>query len=81
MSFLRLAGEFTEAVYQAGREIPEAVSQAVRWQNGEDMKKEQGLYYKFNILIVGSIFICGIHECPKQGADNMAFAICQDLFI
>ena len=60
MSFLRLAGEFTEAVYQAGREIPEAVSQAVRWKNGEDMKKEQGLYYKFNILIVGSIFICGL---------------------
>ena len=24
------------------------------------MKKEQGLYYKFNILIVGSIFICGL---------------------
>lgn len=24
------------------------------------MKKEQGLYYKFNILIVGSIFLCGL---------------------
>lgn len=32
MSFLRLAGEFIEAVYQAGREIPEAVYQAVRWK-------------------------------------------------
>lgn len=24
------------------------------------MKKEKGLYYKFNVLIVGSIFICGL---------------------
>lgn len=27
---------------------------------GLRMKKEKGLYYKFNVLIVGSIFICGL---------------------